>query len=107
MSEGSIYGPMFNDENFTLPHGVGVLSMANRGPNTNGSQFFLCTDDCRMLNGRHTVFGQVIRGFSVVKAMESVGGSWWNQLGTTSQTVSIANCGILSDDGAQVVKTCL
>jgi len=87
----SIYGEKFEDENFKLTHdGAGVLSMANCGPGTNGSQFFLCVTATPHLNGKHVVFGQVIKGYSVVKAIESVGAG----SGQTSSPVKVKSCGI-------------
>jgi peptidylprolyl isomerase len=114
----SIYGGKFDDENFDLKHaGCGILSMANAGPGTNGSQFFLCgllptspllpprpplsstprrhcagTKKTGFLDGKHVVFGQVIKGYSVVKAIESVGSEG---SGETSQRVTVVDCGQL------------
>ncbi|CAK9196895.1 unnamed protein product [Sphagnum troendelagicum] len=88
----SIYGAKFADENFVRKHtGPGILSMANAGPGTNGSQFFLCTIATPWLDGKHVVFGQVVEGLDVVKAIEKVGSS----SGKTSKTVAIADCGQL------------
>merc|ERR1719500_940788 len=88
----SIYGEKFADENFTLKHtGPGTLSMANAGPNTNGSQFFLCTVKTDWLDGKHVVFGQVVEGMEVVKNIERVG----SQSGKTSRPVKVEKSGQL------------
>jgi len=88
----SIYGSKFADENFSKKHtGPGILSMANAGPNTNGSQFFICTAQTSWLDGKHVVFGQVVDGLDVVREIEKVGSSG----GSTSKPVFIADCGQL------------
>lgn len=88
----SIYGSKFDDENFILKHtGPGILSMANAGPNTNGSQFFICTVKTAWLDDRHVVFGKVIEGIEVVKKMEQMG----NQSGKTTKKIIINDCGQL------------
>ena len=89
----SIYGNKFADENFTLQHTKPyLLSMANAGPNTNGSQFFITFKETPWLNGRHTVFGEVIEGQDVINNLEKIGSG----SGATSKTAVIADCGILA-----------
>jgi len=89
----SIYGEKFADENFTRKHtGKGCLSMANAGPNTNGSQFFVCIEKTTWLDGKHVVFGETIEGKDIIDRVEAVG----SQSGKTSTDVIITDCGQLS-----------
>ncbi len=91
----SIYGEKFEDENFTLKHtGPGTLSMANAGPGTNGSQFFLCTAKTSWLDGHHVVFGKVVKGMDVVKKIEALG----SESGETRAKIVIADCGQLKNE---------
>lgn len=88
----SIYGRTFADENLTLTHEPFCLSMANAGPNTNGSQFFITTVDTPWLNGRHVVFGRVLEGKDVVDSLQNLP---VNRGGRPDQAVVIAKCGTL------------
>ncbi|XP_038169879.1 peptidyl-prolyl cis-trans isomerase A-like [Arvicola amphibius] len=87
-----IYGENFEDENFILSYtGPGILSMANGGPNTNSSQFFICPTKTEWLDGKHVVFGKVKEGVNIVEAMESFG----SRNGKTSKKIIISDCGQL------------
>ena len=88
----SIYGEKFADENFIRKHTKpGLLSMANAGPGTNGSQFFITTVVTGWLDGKHVVFGEVVKGYEIVKKIETYGSS----NGKTKKEVRITNSGQL------------
>lgn len=91
----SIYGAKFADESFAgkagKHTGFGCLSMANAGPNTNGSQFFICTANTDWLNGKHVVFGKLVDGEPLLKKMESFG----TDSGKPKQEVKISGCGVV------------
>lgn len=88
----SIYGQRFADEDLSVPHsGPGTLSMANAGPNSNGSQFFICTGDTPWLDGKHVVFGRVLAGMDVVDIVSSCG----RKNGKPTANVRVINCGVL------------
>jgi len=89
----SVYGSKFQDENFNVKHTkAGLLSMANAGPNTNGSQFFITFEATPHLNGKHVVFGEVVSGYEVVKKMEI---NPTKARDVPIEKVLIDNCGIL------------
>lgn len=86
----SIYGEKFADEAFKFIHdGPGLMSMANAGPNTNGSQFFITTVPTPWLNGKHVIFGRVLEGMDVVKKVEGLG----SESGRTRANIKIKDCG--------------
>ena len=86
----SIYGERFDDEAFELKHGAPyLLSMANAGPNTNGSQFFITLVPTPHLDGKHVVFGRLLRGQQLLRQMEAMGTAGGEPVGA----VSITNCG--------------
>merc|ERR1712161_59964 len=88
----SIYGNKFADENFSLKHkGIGTLSMANAGPNTNGSQFFMCTAKTSWLDVKHVVFGNVTSGIEILQAIEKFG----SDSGKTSKKITVKASGQL------------
>ncbi|CAL9450687.1 peptidylprolyl isomerase [Streptomyces sp. enrichment culture] len=89
----SIYGATFADEDFQLKHDRPyLLSMANRGPNTNGSQFFVTTVPTPWLDGKHVVFGEVVEGADIVKQIEALGSG----SGRTKAAIAVADCGVVS-----------
>jgi len=97
----SIYGGKFKDENFRLKHtGAGILSMANAGADTNGSQFFLCTAQTDWLDGKHVVFGEVIEGMALLQKMDQQG----SQSGKPKAVVSILDCGMVADANEEAAK---
>ena len=90
----SIYGLQFDDENFSLHHTRPyLLSMANAGPNTNGSQFFITFEPTPWLDGHHVVFGEVVEGYEVVDKLEELGSA----KGKPSKTARITACGSLHE----------
>ncbi|KAG5478382.1 hypothetical protein LSCM4_04614 [Leishmania orientalis] len=97
----SIYGMTFRDESFSgkagRHTGLGCLSMANAGPNTNGSQFFICTAATPWLDGKHVVFGRVVDGLDVVKKVERLGSS----SGKTRSRIVVSDCGELAAENTK------
>ncbi|XP_051061643.1 peptidyl-prolyl cis-trans isomerase A-like [Phodopus roborovskii] len=88
----SIYGEKFEDENFhPETYGPGILSMANAGPNTNSSQFSICTAKTEWLDGKHVVFGKVKEGMNIAEAMDR----FRSKNGKTSKKITISDCGQL------------
>lgn len=102
----SIYAPgRFNDEGFVrqLGHGHngrGILSMANAGPNTNGSQFFICFNECNWLDNRHVVFGKLVEGAKILDDIEAVG----SESGRPRKEVKIVDCGEVGGSDASADK---
>lgn len=88
----SVFGAKFDDENFLLKHDSrGILSMANEGQNTNGSQFFVTFAPCPWLDGLHVVFGKLVMGRDVLNNLETLG----TTSGSTIEKVMVVNCGVV------------
>ena len=88
----SIYGPSFANENFVKKHiGPGILSIATIGKTSNGSQFFICTAKTEWLDRKQVVFGEVVQGFDVLKAVDNIG----SITGLTSKPIMVIDCGQL------------
>ena len=87
-----MYGKKFDDENFNLKHNQpGLLSMANSGPNTNGSQFFITLKETQHLDDKHVVFGILLEGFDILKKIENLE---TNEEDKPIKEVKVINCGI-------------
>lgn len=84
----SIYGGKFEDENFEIKHFEGCVSMANAGPDTNGSQFFITVGEAPWLDGMHVVFGKIVNNMELIRKIESYG----SQYGTPSALIVIEEC---------------
>jgi peptidyl-prolyl isomerase D len=104
MGGKSIYGEKFEDEGIWYPHThKGVLSMANAGPNTNGSQFFICFGPTPHLNEKHTIYGRVIHNYAMVEKMEA------NPTGAQDkplEQITIVDCGELKGDDKMSAEAC-
>eukprot|EP00210_Caulerpa_lentillifera_P005651 g5404.t1 len=97
----SIYGKTFPDENFTLLHDrAGVLSMANCGPDTNGSQFFICTVPCPWLDKKHVVFGEITEGLGVLRRIELCG----TKTGKPKKRIVVEKCGELGSNFQKILQ---
>ncbi|EIE23164.1 hypothetical protein COCSUDRAFT_47524 [Coccomyxa subellipsoidea C-169] len=89
----SIYGRKFVDENFSIPHRPGAVSMANAGPNTNGSQFFITTAPTPWLDGKHVVLGEVLEGFDLVQKLQYLPVDFFSK---PKDHLKISDCGVLT-----------